>query len=340
MKQPMTLLLLLVFAVVQIYFAKLPLSHQVQGSTWLEVSRVPAGLVERDGEYYLIGAEQAFRLHANGVHITTTAVHVSWIDISQPSGQGVWHLAMGDRETPLVGIGGPVYPAPNGKMVIWVDQGTQEAYVSSPATGTLTPLDPQMSSVTRALWARDSHAVALLGIGPEGMGIYLWDGDHNLLPTILPNSSMKILQFGFTRQETILATLSNGRVVWQGHGLVSNLPALNPVALAPNHATVLGMTPNDVVLWHKGQKIESARPDLAWHGMPRFSSNGDMAGVLGRSLDGQQKLLLYGFRNHWEISLPYPNADYHLIGFLGNHWALVTISNGSHQGTYAWWING
>ncbi|MHB1611668.1 MAG: hypothetical protein ACYCT0_08275 [Sulfobacillus sp.] len=340
MKRPMTLFLLLVFAAVQIYFAKLPISHQVQGSTWIDVGKVPGGLVRREGEYYLVGAEKAFQLHANGVHITMSPVSLSWMDIPQPSGQGIWHLALGAQMIPLVGIGGLVYPAPNGQSVIWVDQGTARAYVSSPATGALNPLDPGLVGVKRALWAQDSHALALLGQGPNGAGLYVWDGDHNLVPVILPNGTAQIAQFGFTRKEAVVAVLNTGRVVWQGHGLIQSLPALNPVAVASEHASVLGMTANQVIFWHDGQKISSSRPDEIWQGAPRFSSNGEMAAILARTMDGQQKLLLYGLHHHWAISVPYPNTPYHLIGFLGNHWVLVTVPSGNHAGTYAWWISG
>ena len=341
MKRPLTLLLLFMFAAAQIYFAKQPVSHQVQGSTWMEVSSVPGGLVERDQAYYLVGTHQAMVLHANGVHITSRSEPLNWVDVPEPSGQSVWHLAVSSGAgIPLVGVGGQIYPAPNGQSVVWVDGSTDQAYVSNPVASAVTPIQPHFGSVQKAVWASDSHALALLGTGPEGQGIYVWDGDQRLQAAMLPSGATKIVAFGITQNESVIAALTSGRVVVQGTGLVSQIPPLDPIAVARHHATVLGMTPNHVILWHHGRLTETNRPDLAWSGVPRFSKNGQYAAVLARTMGGQQQLLLYGLHQHWSLSLPYPKTPYHLIGFVGDHWVLVTVPEGVHHGTYAWWING
>ncbi len=341
MKRPLTLLLLFVFVAAQIYFARQPISHQVQGSTWIEVSTMPGGLVERGQTYYVVGTTQALALHANGVHITSRHETLTWMDVPEPSGQNVWHLAVGGGVgVPLVGVGGQIYPAPNGQSVVWVDGSTKRAYVSNPAASALTPIQSNFGSVQRAVWASDSRALALLGRGSEGQGIYVWDGDHRLQAAILPSGGMKILGFGITQHESVIAALSSGRVVLQGTGLVSQIPSLSPIAISRHHATVLGMTSTQVILWHRGQIARINRPDLAWNGVPRFSKNGEYAAVLARNMGGQKQLLLYGFHQHWSITLPYAQISCHLIGFVGDHWVLVTVPHGPHRGTYAWWING
>ncbi len=341
MKRPLTLFLLFVFAAAQIYFAKLPVSHQVQGSTWIQVSAVPGGLVERNQDYYLVGTTEALVLHANGVHITATPNTLTWMDVPEPSGQNVWHLAVGGPSAiPLVGVGGQIYPAPDGQSVVWIDGLTKKAYVSNPVASALTPIQPNVRQVERAVWASDSHALAILGKGPEGPGVYVWDGDHQLQAAILPGKAATVTGFGITQNETIIAALSSGRVVMQGTGLVSQIPQLTPIAVARHQDTVLGMTANQVILWHAGNVSRTRRPDLVWSGVPRFSKNGQFAAVLAHNRNGAEQLLLYGPHQHWSISVPYPNTAYHLIGFIGDHWVLVTVASGPHHGTYAWWING
>lgn len=341
MKRPLTLLLLFVFAAAQIYFAKQPVSHQVQGSTWMEVSTTPGGLVERDQTYYLVGTRQAYVLQANGVHITASPQSLTWLDVPEPSGQNVWHLAVsGAAGIPLVGVGGQIYPAPNGQSVVWIDGSTDQAYVSNPVASAVTPIQPPFGRVQKALWASDSHALALLGRGPEGQGLYIWDGDHRLQAAILPSGATSITGFGIAQNESVIAGLSSGRVVLQGTGLISQIPPLSPMAVARHHETVFGMTANQVILWHRGHEARTSRPDLAWSGVPRFSKNGQYAAVLAHNMAGQEQLLLYGLHQHWNISLPYAKTSYHLIGFVGDHWVLVTVAEGTHQGTYAWWING
>lgn len=340
MKRPLTLFLLFVFAAAQIYFAKQPVSHQVQGSTWIQVSTVPGGLVERDQAYYLVGTTEALTLHANGVHITATRNALTWMDVPEPSGQNIWHLASGPNGMPMVGVGGQIYPAPDGQSVVWIDSLTKKAYVSNPAASALTPIQPNFGQVERAVWASDSHALAILGQGPEGLGVYVWDGDHQIQAAILPGATTSVTGFGITQNESIIAALSSGRVVMQGSGLVSQIPRLHPLAVARHQDTVLGMTTHHVILWHAGHVSRTSRPGIAWSGVPRFSKNGQYAAVLARNPAGAEQLLLYGFHQHWSISVPYPNTAYHLIGFVGDHWVLVTVASGPHHGTYAWWING
>jgi hypothetical protein len=336
-KRPVSLLLLLVFAAVQIYFAQVPVSHQVESSTWIEVSPHAGGLVERQGDYYLITVNATYRLQANQVHITAHKHSLTWVDVPEPSGMGVWKLAIGPAAIPLVGLGGPVYPAPNGQSVLWVDPRTHLAYLSQTTIGGLRRLSPELGAVSTALWAPDSQALGLVGQGPQGMGAYLWDRDGVLSSVALPADHLAIAALGFSRDNMLLVALNTGRVLFQGKGLVP-LPALSPIYLDKGHADILGETANDVIFWMAGKRLELERPDLKWMGQAAFASNGQMAAVLSQTMGGQWRLLTYTSRQHLEISMPFAGRTrYRLLGFLGSHWILVTVLNGPHAGTYAWW---
>lgn len=342
MKRPVSLLLLLVFAAVQIYFARVPLSHQVQGSSWIEVSRQPGGMVQRQGLYYLVTPRQSYRLTANQVHIIAEKKSLNWVDVPEPSGAGVWRLAVGPAALPLVGIGGPVYPSPNGQSVIWIDPATRLGYLSENGTGGLSRLSDKIGSVRQVLWAPDSQAVGLVGQGPHGEGAYLWDQDHNVNPLVLPTDGLTITSLGFSAADALLASLSNGKVLAQGRGTLP-IPALSPLFLDTSHADVLGETANNVIFWNNGRELLTSRPDLKWEGRAVFSADGQRAAILSQTIAGQWELLTYDAQNrqHLEISLPFAeHAEYHLLGFLGSHWILVTVPSGPHRGTYAWWVQG
>lgn len=339
MRRPVTVVLLFMFAAIQLYFARVPLAHQVQGSTWIDVSRAAGGLAYRQGRYYLVSPQDSYQLSANSVHITTERHPINWVDVPEPSGQGIWHLALGPQRIPLAGIGGPVYPSPNGQSVLWLDPATHLAYTSTPPEGSLVPISNRLTHVSRVLWAPDSQALALTAQGPGGYGVYVWDHDHNIVLAAIPARGQTVTGLGFTRSETVMVALSNGEVISQGKGTLK-LPKLSPVQLANGQAALLGMTPRHVVFWDQGMKKVFARAGLKWIGRPHFSVNGRYAAVLARATGGQSHLLLYGQKNQLSVSLPYHNqSSYHLIGFVGSHWVLVTIPTGPHHGTYAWWVS-
>lgn len=320
------------------YFAKVPVAHQVQGSSWIEVTSEPGGLVTRQGAPYLVTPKTAYALSANGVHVTAKGHPLHWVDVPEPSGRGVWHLAMSSQNLPLVGIGAPVYPSPNGQNVLWIDSGSRTPYLS-PSNGALGVLSNRVRDVKRAVWAPDSQAVAFVAVGPEGRGVYQWDRDHHLSTVaVLSHTSVKVTGLGFGPQQTVLASFNNGRVVWQGHGTLP-LPKLQSLALDPSQPSVVGLTPNHVVFWNSGHVGKFKRPDMKWIGKPRFSQNGQYAAVLAQSMGGEKSLLLYSGSTHLSVSMPFGRkAAYHLLGFIGSHWALVTVASGVHRGTYAWWV--
>lgn len=338
MKRPVSLLLLLVFAAIQIYFAKVPLSHQVQGSSWLEVSTAAGGMVERQGDYYLVTPTHSYHLIANQVHITAQRQVLNWIDVPEPSGAGIWKLAVGPADLPLVGIGGPVYPAPNGQSVVWIDPATHLGYLSTSGADGLNSLSNRLGSLSQILWAPDSQAIGLVGQGPQGSGAYVLDRDQNLTALALPSAGLAVTGLGFSQKNKLLVSFSNGQVLYQGRGLIQ-LPSLSPIYLAKTHADILGETANRVIFWQNGDTLQYARPDIKWIGRPAFSSNGKSAAVLGRTMGGGWDLLTYGETRRLDISLPFSSqAQYHLLGFLGSHWILVTVPSGPHEGTYAWWM--
>jgi hypothetical protein len=341
-KRPVSLLLLIVFAAVQLYFARAPLSHQVQGTSWIEVSQKPGGLVLRQDGYFLVTPRAAYRLRANQIHITAEPTSLTWVEVPEPSGSGVWKLAVGPESLPLLGIGGPVYPSPNGQSVIWVDHSTRLAYVSQSGQSGLHLLSGKLGALSQVVWAPDGQVVGVVGQGPEGEGAYVRDRDGNVDAMMVPSAGLSITSLGFSRTDTLLVSLNNGSVLEQGRGPLP-LPQMSPLFLAHDHADILGETADHTIFWHDGERLTINRPDLKWEGRARFSRDGQRAAILSKTMGGAWKLLVYDGENgqQLEISLPFNgNADYRLLGFLGSHWVLVTVPSGEHAGTYAWWIQG
>ncbi|AEJ41724.1 hypothetical protein TPY_3572 [Sulfobacillus acidophilus TPY] len=339
MKKPVSALMLLLFLVLQIILTKLPTSHQVQGTSWMTVTTEPGVLLQRPGQWYLVSPQQVYTLHATGVQITASGAPVHWMEVPEPSGQGIWRLALSPANVPLVGMGG-IYPAPTGNQVLWLDPGSRMLYQSQPGSTAMSVLSPQLSAVQRVLWSPDGQAVAVYGTGPQGTGVYLWDRDQNILPVALPNQSATVTGLGFSRQQTVLAAFSNGQVIWQGHGVLP-LPTLSSITLDSRRAELVGLTATQVIWWRPGKTEAFSRQDLKWNGPARFAANGQSFAVVGQTMNGNWHLVVYHHHHALQISLPYPESGpYYLDGFLGNHWILVTIPDGAHRGTYAWWVSG
>ncbi|MCY0877511.1 MAG: hypothetical protein OWU84_00975 [Firmicutes bacterium] len=338
MKRPVSLLLLLAFLAIQLYFARVPLTHQVQGSTWLEVSPSAGGMVERQGRYYLVAPNRLYGLEANGAHVIARPLPLSWVDVPEPSGAGVWKLAVGPSALPLVGLGGPVYPSPDGQSIVWVDPATRLGYLSTDSASGMTLISPDLSRIQRVLWAPDSQALGILGQGPEGFGAYLWDRDNNLTPMAIPSDGLTITGMGFSQDNLLLVALSTGQVLYQGRGVVA-LPRLSPLFLDPDQAAILGETRRQVIFWRPGARAVYERPDASWEGRAMFAANGQTAAILGQNHRGAWELFIYGTSSHEAVRLPFSSRiTYDLLGFLGSHWVLVSVPDGPHRGTYAWWV--
>jgi hypothetical protein len=304
------------------------------------VSPHAGGMVQRQGRYYLVTPTQSYRLDESDGRIAAEKSALNWIDVPEPSGAGVWKLALGPSALPLVGIGGPVYPSPNGESVVWIDPTTRLAYLSINGASGLNRLSMKLGSVATAVWSPDSSKLAVAAAGPQGSGAYVWTQEGVLKTVALPSGSLAITALGFTGQQSVLAALNNGQVLVQGRGILP-LPALSPLFLANGHGDILGETPLHAIFWSSGRTHVWDRPDLKWIGRAAFSPDGRRAAILSRTIGGQWKLLVYESDGvHTEISLPYnDHTHYHLLGFWQTHWILVTVPEGPHAGTYGWHLN-
>lgn len=336
MKGKATLFFLMLFAALQIYFAREPVVHQVVGSTWTAVSRHPGRLVEREQQYYLIEPRQVYHVRANSVHLGLRSIPVTWEDVPQPTGQGIWKVAYTLSGIPLFGTGGRVYPSSAGSAVIWQAGGQGELYESARLGAPVHAFASGLSNVRRVLWAPDGAAVAIQAMGSKGPGIYVLDGDRNATP-IIPESA--ILDFGFTDREAVLAALDHGAILWQGHAAV-RLPRLDPIYVDNGLASVWGVHDHQSVLWLDSATRQRPSPDQRFFGAAQFSSSGAEVAVLADQ-GSRSDLYLDGTKHQLSVRLPYdlPITDYHLAGFVGNHWVLVSITHGIHQGTFGWWVN-
>ncbi|PSR24262.1 MAG: hypothetical protein C7B47_15155 [Sulfobacillus thermosulfidooxidans] len=341
MKRPVSLFLLFAFLVIQLYVAKIPEAHQVQTTSWLAVSSEPGGLVSRNGDYYLVTPSSSFQLQSNGISITSRASGLNWVEVPEPSGAGIWRMALTAQGVPLVGIGGAIYPAPNATGTLWIDSGDHRLYYSQPPLSGMQSVGTTLSHVKKVVWAPDAQSAAVLAQGPEGWGIYVWTHANQTYPAlILRGGQQQIANYGILRNQTVIAALKNGHILQQGHGLVS-IPPMEQVRVSRQYASALGHTATQAIFWSNGKWNAYPLPkQLKWVGVPRFSKNGTMAATLAQNLQGTWHLLLYGHHYTLDVHMPFTDvSEYHLLGFMGDHWILITVPEGPHRGTYAWWIN-
>lgn len=341
MKRKVTLYFLLLFAAVQIYFAKQPLAHQVAGSTWIQVAEQPGGLVVRRGAYYLVGSEKLYRLQASSMRIDTQSVGVTWEEVPQPAGGGLWKVAYTDRGVPLVGSGGPVIPSPDGQKVLWQDPRTGRLFQSAGLGTPLNPLRIPVRHVKRVLWAPDGAAIALLGSGPRGYGLYVYDGDRTLSPVLHGPEAKEVTAFGFTGEETLVAALADGTLFWQGHG-TRPLGFTGPVYVDNGSATAWGIKQGKTLWWRLGNAKVRTAPVMRFEGPAKFAPQGGEVAVLAEEGPKEAAVYVEGDGGQATIRLPFDLApkDYRLLGFVGRHWVLVDVVGRAHTGTYGWWISG
>lgn len=341
MKRKVTLFFLLLFAAVQIYFAKRPLAHQVAGSSWIQVTHATGGLVARQGTYYVVGADALFRLKASSVRIEAEPVPVTWEEVPQPAGGGVWKVAYTDRGVPLTGSGGPVMPSPDGHQVIWQDPRTGRLFESGGLGSSLTPLKMPVRRVKRLLWAPDGAALAVLGTGPHGEGLYVYDGDRTLTLVLRGPQAQAIRAFGFTREETLVVALANGSLWWQGHP-EAPLGYTGPVYVDNGSAAAWGLKEGQTLWWQAGTSRLRTAPVIRFEGSAQFSPQGGEVAVLAEEGPKETAVYIEGTDGQSTVRLPFDLAAqaYRLLGFVGRHWILVEVTGGEHAGIYGWWTNG
>jgi hypothetical protein len=340
MRRPVSLLLLFAFVLTQLYVAKVPEAHQVQTTGWLAVTRQPGGLVCRNGNYYLVTPDAAIQLRSTGIGISSHERPLNWVDVPEPSGAGVWQVALTTGNIPLLGIGGPVYPSPNADSALWIDPGNRQLYFSQPALSDRHSLSTNLTQVKKIVWAQDAESAAILGQGEQGWGIYVWTRANHIDPAFIPSRGQQIDNFGIIRNQTVTTALKNGQLMVQGRGRI-RLPRLDQLRVSSHYFAALGRNSNQAFFW-SGGKVHHypVSSHLKWVGVPRFSKGGTISATLAQNLQGTWSLLMYGNRQFLEVRMPFSQvSEYHLLGFMGDHWILVTIPEGSHRGTYAWWVN-
>ncbi|MDA8194115.1 MAG: hypothetical protein M0Z53_08970 [Thermaerobacter sp.] len=335
MKRPITVVLLLSFALAELYFGKgtVPSPPPL---AWMRLAPHPAqALVVRQGTYRLVTSHHSYALAVGRRSVTARPGSLKWIDVPEPSGQGVWRLAVGHDQVALAGADDTVYPAPNGKSVIWRDPGTGLLYRARsgepPRLGSA-----QMTAVSDILWAANSRQVVLAGNGPQGYGLYLWTQGRQPMPVNLHLSTrLPVVGLGFGPHQSLLAAFNDGRLWWQGHGMVP-LGPLRPLALDTGQPSVLGIGAGRAVFWHDGKQARFLRIDAKWLGHACFSPNGQRGAVLVRNDQGSQALQVYAMGSQVTVPLPFGRkTPCRLLGFAGPHWVLLSVMSGPHRGTYA-----
>ena len=339
MRRPVSLVLLLSFVVAQLYVSKIPPTHQVQTSSWLALSRHPGGLVRRNDKYYLVTGHAAMLLESTGISINSRERGLTWVEVPEPSGAGVWQMALTQGNIPLLGIGAPVYPAPNASSAMWIDPGTHQLYYSQPPLSAVHRVNAALRKVKKVVWAQDAESAAILGQGPQGWGIYLWTRTGHIYPALI-SSLQEISNFGIMRNQIVTAARKNGQLFVQGRGRV-RLPSMQQLRVSYHYLSALGRSSSQAFFWNQGKVHRyPVSSQLKWMGVPRFAQGGTVSATLAQNLHGTWDLLLYGNRQSLDVRMPFSHvSDYHLLGFMGQHWVLVTIPDGSHRGTYAWWVN-
>lgn len=339
MRRPVTAGLLLLFLALQLYLAHQPWALEAGSSSWIKVTEGPAALVRSQDRWYLVGRQQYYPLHDSGLTLAGPPQPLTWREIPEPSGLGVWRIATTQSGIPLMGQGGMVYPNPAQPGLLLRDPATHNLYEAPGANGPLALLPLPVREIQSVRWAWDGNAFAVQGIGPAGAGLYVVDGSGHVVPAAVAPSPSTIQRYGWTPSEELLWQSSDGSVVWQGHGPIK-LPALQHVSLADGPAALFGVSGDQAVVWRQGTISRYPAAGLTWVGRARFSSDGSTVAVLAQDRRAAPVVFLARGSQAMTVGLPYgAPVSWHLLGFFGRHWLLVEALDGPAPGTYAWWVN-
>jgi hypothetical protein len=322
MRRPITAWLLLLFLAAQLYGLSGRLVPTTAPEPYQKVTNVPTGLVHTDGQTYLIGESGAWTLTAAGGRVSLVPVNARWVDVPQPSGQGIWRVLATPSGIPLVGLGGPLYPEPTGQHTLWIDPGNHLAYISNGVTD-LTAIGGL--TVQQARWARQGGRAALYADGPDGVGIYLWvEGATPSL--VMATGAEPVTSLGIDTAGRAVAALANGQVWQQGH--------TTPVwtgqkAYVASDGVVLGfLADGRAVWWRAGLRLAVNVPAVPTS-PPQFGQ-GLLAAYIGQV--GNHAQLIEVIRSHVVVD-GLPGRTVHLVGFLGTD-PVVTVLDPKTAGTY------
>ncbi|MBX5467466.1 MAG: hypothetical protein K6U14_08270 [Firmicutes bacterium] len=342
MRRPLTAFLLLLFLAAQWIFGPLkPGENPAPSPTgWVKLAPEPTALVHSGGQWALVGQARYYRLIPAQATRTPSAASLRWEAIPEPSGAGVWHLLATAEDIPLLGTGGLVYPNPFQPGVALRDPATGQIFFGHPG-GAVVPATSTLRSPTgRVVWLPPGNAVAVVGTGPAGYGIWRLTAAEpaRLLAPLAPGTH--VLALGWDASGALLWATDTGRVFWQGHGALP-LPPLTSVAIARGAAAVFGIDGHGrVVFWQPGHVQTRALPALSFTGRPRFAPSGAGVAVVAETPKHQLVVLWDTPRQMHEVPLPdTPPVDYHLAGIWGP-WVVVEALDGPHPGTYAYPIAG
>jgi hypothetical protein len=323
-RRPVTALLLMVFMALELYLAHGRVDIATAGGM-RRLLPEPTGVAQVSGRTYLVGERQVWQLTGtDGASITP--IPTRWVDVPQPSGQGIWRVLLGADHVPLVGLGGPVYTSPTGRTTLWIDPGTRSLYRSH-GVGALHAA-ASLTGVMAVRWKPGGAAALVYGQGPEGTGIYEVKDSQN--PRLmLATGGTPVMSFGITRGGAVLAALSTGQVVEAG----ASAPILTakPVWVGQN-GTVLGFLPHDrAVLASPGHSLSLTVPAVPVSA-PRFVPGGTPVAAYIAQVGRTPELVVVTRAGITTTKIPGTPAE--VTGFM-NHDVIVAVIGGAHAGTYA-----
>lgn len=323
MRRPITALLLFVFLAFQLYRFHSVKAPAALGSGFRRLAAVPTGVLHWGPWTYLIGEHAVWSVAIDRGQVRVQTVSARWMEVPEPSGAGSWKALVNADGAVLLGLGGPVFTAPNGHLTLWVDPGSHTLYRSEGITSPLMPVPGLTAHLIK--WASNGQRAAIFGEGPQGQAIYTLDA-KGTVRLALPAVKSPVRSMGFNDRHEVIAALDNGQIGWQGHPMQP--VNWNPAWVSPTGA-VLGFSEDRAVWWNAGLAHSMAVPAQPISA-PRFSENSQEAAYVGRK---GGKMVLVIVTTNKVTTVPLPIADVEVAGFLGSE-VIVSALGGTDRGTY------
>ncbi|MCL8207123.1 MAG: hypothetical protein K6V97_03485 [Actinomycetia bacterium] len=324
MRRPVTLLLLLLFVAAELYGLRV-LPTPASGSTWERLVASPAVVVTVEGHPFLLGAQDLWELRrGSDGQWTALARPLTWIDVPEPSGAGFWRVAETPDGRPLASAGAPVFPAPHGSWVLWVDGGTRALYVSQGRTVVLQRVTPVVA-VETVRWNPTGTEALVAATGPEGRGVYRWAPGTGLVWTG-PAAAAPVASLDTGTPGSVVAVQVDGTVLAPGTGM--NGVRLDAAWVGPGGA-VLGVRSGKLVRWTGERWATIPVPGLPT-APPRFEAGTGRAAYVTRT--GGRSVLVVLDGTH-AATVDCPGSDAVVAGWVGSA-PVVAVLDGPNAGTY------
>lgn len=323
MRRPVTLLLLLLFVAAELWGLRV-LPAPAAASPWERLVASPAAVITVGGKPVLLGSEGLWQLRQVRGRWTAVARPLTWADVPEPSGAGFWRVAETVDGRPLASVGAPVFPAPAGPWVLWVDGGSRALYASRDGSRALQQVASE-TAVEAVRWDPRGTAAWVAGSGPQGRGVYRWSPSAGLTWTG-PATAAPVTGLGADREGHPVAVQADGTVLAPGFGM--NGARLDAGWVGPDGA-VLGVRAGRLVRWERDRWVAIPAVGLPT-APPRFDPATGRAAYVTQ-VNGRSVLVVVERVKSMAVDLPGPDSV--VAGWVGSA-PVVAVLDGPNAGTY------